>query len=220
MNSTTFQFPTTATATPNKATRTVRDFSFRLHDDGFASDDAVDADDDCNPFSSAEDDIMENSPRPSRPTRSFGRIPKFKLDTDSDGNPRTDDDDEGEHYVSRRFSESSITTAVPLQRNASAIEGMYTSFRLQRPPNAGTSRARSRRGSLLNKASVRSPSKSQSRSLNRPHASSNAARETSIEGGNAYDLTNPDNRTTVLTSEPAGTVVRKRSRSRIDAWLF
>ena len=136
MNSTTFQFPTTATTTPNKATRTARDFSFRLHDDGFASDDAVDADDNCNPFSSAEDDIMENSPRPSRPTRSFGRIPKFKLDTDSDGNPRTDGDDEGEHYVSRRFSESSITTAVPLQRNAVLLKEciLRSGFRGPRMP--------------------------------------------------------------------------------------
>ena len=31
---------------------------------------------------------------------------------------------------------------------------------------------------------------------------------------------NPDNRTTVSTSEPAGTVARKRSRSRIDAGSF
>lgn len=55
---------------------------------------------------------MQNSPRPSCPTRSFSCIPKFKLDIDSDGNLHTDDDDdEGEPYVLRLFSESSIMTA-------------------------------------------------------------------------------------------------------------
>ena len=216
-----------AAATPAEPVRPSRDFSFRLPSDSFASDDAIDADDNYDPASSADDDDMGNSPRPYRPTRGSARIPKFKLDSssDSDANARNDDDDdddgegEVEPYLSRHFSESSIKTAVPLRRGAGSVaEGMYTSFRLQRSSNAGTRTIRSRRGSLVSKASAHSKSKSQSRSISRPRASSNAAHRTSTEDVNDRDTAN---RASVSSPESLGKLDRMgRSRARIGGDSF
>lgn len=213
---------TTLDSSTATSARRSREFSFRLpEEDSFASDDAIDADDNYDPASSAEDDIVDNSPRPSRLNRDLswaGGIPEFKLDAadESDGNGRLDDnEDSGEPYLSRQFSESSVKTAVPLRRIASGVaEGMYTSFRLQRSSNAGT---RSRYGSSVSKAPARSRSISLPRS-SRPRAFSNATSGRSLEGANDNGLSN---HTTQSNSEPVGKPDREdRSRSQMDADSF
>lgn len=165
-----------STSISSQASQSTHDFNFQLSEESFASDDAMDADDNYDPSSSAEDDNTENSPRPGRFQIGFPRgsgIPDFGADSEGE----TDVDEANEDpdpYLARHFSETSIQTAVPLSRSgANGAEPIYSAFRIQRASNGGgTSRSRSRRGSLISRVSTRSRSQPHSRSTSRPRMSS------------------------------------------------